>query len=58
MKIVVIGGTGLIGSRLVTRLREQGHEMVAASAMLSTNSKNCVACTIEYGTEDFSISCS
>jgi uncharacterized protein YbjT (DUF2867 family) len=31
MKIVVIGGTGLIGSRLVSRLREQGHEAVAAS---------------------------
>ena len=31
MKIVVIGGTGLIGSKLVTRLGERGHEMVAAS---------------------------
>jgi uncharacterized protein YbjT (DUF2867 family) len=31
MKIVVIGGTGLIGSRLVRKLREQGHEAVAAS---------------------------
>jgi uncharacterized protein YbjT (DUF2867 family) len=31
MKIVVIGGTGLIGSKLVTVLGEQGHEMVAAS---------------------------
>jgi len=31
MKIVVIGGTGLIGSKLVSRLREQGHEAVAAS---------------------------
>jgi hypothetical protein len=31
---------------------------VAASAMLPTDSKNCVACTIEYGIEDFSISCS
>ncbi|TDE37609.1 SDR family oxidoreductase [Nonomuraea mesophila] len=31
MKIVVIGGTGLIGSKLVTKLREQGHEAVAAS---------------------------
>jgi uncharacterized protein YbjT (DUF2867 family) len=30
MKIVVIGGTGLIGSKVVTRLREQGHEAVAA----------------------------
>jgi uncharacterized protein YbjT (DUF2867 family) len=31
MKIVVVGGTGLIGSRLVTRLSEAGHEAVPAS---------------------------
>src|SRR4029450_9630987 len=31
MKIVVIGGTGLIGSKLVNKLREHGHEPVAAS---------------------------
>ena len=31
MKIVVIGGTGLIGSKLVTKLTEQGHEAVPAS---------------------------
>jgi uncharacterized protein YbjT (DUF2867 family) len=31
MKIVVIGGTGLIGSKLVSRLGERGHEAVAAS---------------------------
>ena len=31
MKIVVIGGTGLIGSKVVRRLREQGHDAVAAS---------------------------
>jgi uncharacterized protein YbjT (DUF2867 family) len=31
MKIVVIGGTGLIGSKLVTKLREHGHEAVAAA---------------------------
>jgi uncharacterized protein YbjT (DUF2867 family) len=31
MKIVVVGGTGLIGSKLVTRLTEQGHEAVAAA---------------------------
>jgi uncharacterized protein YbjT (DUF2867 family) len=31
MKIVVIGGTGLIGSKLVTRLREAGHDTVSAS---------------------------
>jgi hypothetical protein len=31
MKIVVIGGSGLIGSKLVTELDEHGHEAVAAS---------------------------
>ena len=31
MKIVVIGGTGLIGSKLVMKLRQQGHEVLAAS---------------------------
>ena len=31
MKIVVIGGTGLIGSKLVATLRAQGHDVVAAS---------------------------
>jgi uncharacterized protein YbjT (DUF2867 family) len=30
MKIVVIGGTGLIGSKLVKIVREDGHEAVAA----------------------------
>jgi len=31
MKIVVIGGTGLIGSKLVKKLRERGEEVLAAS---------------------------
>jgi uncharacterized protein YbjT (DUF2867 family) len=31
MKIVVIGGTGLIGSKLVSTLRARGHEVLAAS---------------------------
>jgi uncharacterized protein YbjT (DUF2867 family) len=31
MKIVVIGGTGLIGSKLVEKLSEEGHEALAAS---------------------------
>lgn len=38
MKIVVIGGTGLIGSRLVSQLRAQGHEAVAASPNTGVNS--------------------
>lgn len=37
MKIVVIGGTGLIGSRLVQQLREQGHETIAASPKTGVN---------------------
>ena len=37
MKVVVIGGTGLIGSKLVTKLREQGHEAVAASPNSGVN---------------------
>ena len=38
MKIVVIGGTGLIGSKLVNKLREHGHEAVAASPNSGVNS--------------------
>jgi uncharacterized protein YbjT (DUF2867 family) len=38
MKIVVIGGTGLIGSKVVTKLREQGHDPVAASPASGVNS--------------------
>src|SRR6267143_1106709 len=38
MKIVVIGGSGLIGSKLVSKLREQGHEAVAASPKSGVNS--------------------
>lgn len=37
MKIVVVGGTGLIGKKLVTRLRERGHEVVAASPSSGVN---------------------
>src|SRR6476660_5207303 len=37
MKIVVIGGTGLIGTKLVNKLREQGHEAVAASPNTGVN---------------------
>jgi uncharacterized protein YbjT (DUF2867 family) len=38
MKIVVIGGTGLIGSKLVNKLREHGHEAVAAAPNTGVNS--------------------
>ena len=37
MRIVVIGGTGLIGSKLVTMLGEHGHEAVAASPNTGVN---------------------
>src|SRR5215467_8074841 len=37
MKIVVIGGSGLIGSKLVIKLREHGHEAIAASPNSGVN---------------------
>jgi uncharacterized protein YbjT (DUF2867 family) len=37
MKIVVIGGTGLIGSKLVNKLRKHGHEAVAAAPNTGVN---------------------
>lgn len=37
MKIVIIGGTGLIGSRLVNKLREHGHEAVPAAPDTGVN---------------------
>jgi uncharacterized protein YbjT (DUF2867 family) len=37
MKIVVIGGSGLIGSKLVKKLREHGHEALAASPNSGVN---------------------
>jgi uncharacterized protein YbjT (DUF2867 family) len=37
MKIVVIGGSGLIGSNVVNRLRQNGHEVVAASPKSGVN---------------------
>jgi uncharacterized protein YbjT (DUF2867 family) len=38
MKLVIIGGTGFIGSKVVARLREQGHEAVPASPDTGVNS--------------------
>ncbi len=37
MKIVVIGGSGLIGSKVVTQLRQRGHEVLAASPSTGVN---------------------
>ena len=38
MKIIVIGGTGLIGTKVVKNLRDKGHEVVAASPSKGINS--------------------
>lgn len=38
MKVVVVGGTGLIGSKLVTKLRQHGHEALAAAPSSGVNS--------------------
>src|SRR5256714_1856378 len=37
MKIIVIGGSGLIGKKVVKNLRQQGHEVVAASPSSGVN---------------------
>src|SRR5690242_15541319 len=51
MKVVVIGGTGLIGSKTVAILRQGGHEVVAASPQSGVNTitgeglRDCMADT-------------
>ena len=37
MKIIVIGGTGLIGSKLVAKLSQRGHEAVPTSPRSGVN---------------------
>lgn len=37
MKIVVIGGTGLIGAKLISKLKEKGHKALAASPSTGVN---------------------
>ena len=37
MKIVVIGGSGLIGAKLVANLQQKGHEVLAASPLVGVN---------------------
>jgi uncharacterized protein YbjT (DUF2867 family) len=41
MKIVVIGGSGLIGSKVVKDLRQKGHEVLAASPSTGVNTITC-----------------
>jgi len=41
MKIVVIGGTGLIGSKIVKKLGAEGHQVVAASPDSGVNTLTC-----------------
>ena len=45
MRIVVIGGTGLIGSKLVQQLQDHGHEAVAASPTTGVNTITGVGLT-------------
>ncbi len=49
MKIVVVGGTGLIGSKTVARLRQQGHDVVAAAPNTGVNT---ISGTVEIGGPD------
>jgi nucleoside-diphosphate-sugar epimerase len=37
MKIVITGGTGLIGTKLASRLREKGHDVLQASPSTGVN---------------------
>ena len=37
MKIVVIGGTGLIGSKVVEKLKRKGHDAIAAAPNTGVN---------------------
>jgi nucleoside-diphosphate-sugar epimerase len=55
MKMVVIGGTGLIGSKAVAILRQGGHEVLAASpkngvnSIMSTAAENRATCRRQSG---------
>ena len=37
MKVVVVGGTGLIGSRVIEQLKQKGHEAIAAAPNTGVN---------------------
>ena len=49
MKIVVIGGTGLIGSKVVNNLRLRGHEVVAGPAQFrGSGSRWLFLCLVRF----------
>ena len=41
MKVVVIGGSGLVGKKLVNNLRQRGHDVVPASPSSGVNTITC-----------------
>ena len=47
MKIVVIGGTGLIGSKVVSKLTQRGHEVLAAAP---NTGASCLPLTVAHKT--------
>ena len=49
MKIVVIGGSGLIGKKLVNKLRDSGHEALAASPASGVNTLSGVGLSKALG---------
>jgi nucleoside-diphosphate-sugar epimerase len=49
MKIVVIGGTGLIGSKVGSKLREHGHEAIAASPNSGVNTASLIQTRLTLG---------
>ena len=54
MKIVVIGGSGLIGKKVVTNLRQHGDEVVAASPSSGVNTVTGRGADVILSTEGIS----
>ena len=54
MKIVVIGGTGLIGTKVVAKLRSRGHQVIAASPNTGVNT---ITATASVGGKTYTDSC-
>jgi uncharacterized protein YbjT (DUF2867 family) len=52
MKIVVIGGSGLIGSKLVSILRGEGHEVIAASPSTGVNTLTGEGLAVAFSAAD------